>query len=120
MMEAVARLLESPLPRVRRRGADILGQLDIPERTFPEEVRGAALVGLARHKDARALEPLMVALQARNVMVLVVEAAQELKNPRLHPLLLQLRDMEGEADAYFSHVLDEAIRSYESPPPQEG
>jgi len=231
VLEAAARLLESPLPRERGRGADILGQLGLPERTFPEEcvrllldvlrresepsvlsavavalghlrdaravpelvklkghpseevrfgvvhglaghelpealsalidlsddssedvrnwatfelgsmtevdtpelreallrrltdanaeVRGEALVGLARRKDARVLEPLMAALQARDVMVLVVEAAQALEDRRLYPLLLQLRDKEGEADAYFRGVLDEAIRGYE-PPPREG
>jgi HEAT repeat protein len=228
VLEAAARLLESPLPRARGRGADILGQLGLPERTFPEEcvrllldvlrreseppvlhavavalghlrdaravpglvklkghpseavrfgvvhglaghelpealsalidlsddpsedvrnwatfelgsmtevdtpelreallrrltdaneeVRGEALVGLARRKDARVLEPLMAALQARNVMVLVVEAAQAFEDRRLYPLLLQLRDKEGEADGYFRSVLDEAIRGYEAPP----
>jgi HEAT repeat protein len=228
VLEAAARLLESPLPRARRRGADLLGQLGLPERTFPEEcvrllldvlrresepsvlqavavalghlraaravpelvklkghaseevrfgvvhglagqelpealaalielsadssedvrnwatfelgsmtevdtpelreallrrltdgneeVRGEALVGLARRKDARVLEPLMTALRAPTVMVLVVEAAQALEDRRLYPLLLQLRDKEGEADAYFRSVLDDAIRGYASPP----
>jgi HEAT repeat protein len=228
VLAAAARLLESPLPRERGRGADILGQLGLPERTFPEdcvrllldvlrresepsvlqavavalghqrdaravpalvklkghesedvrfgvvhglaghdlpealsalidlsddpsadvrnwatfelgsmtegdtpelrealarrltddneEVRGEALVGLARRKDARVLEPLMAALRAPTVMVLVVEAAQALEDRRLYPLLLQLRDKEGEADAYFRSVLDEVIRGYEALP----
>lgn len=230
VLEAAARLLESPLPRARRQGADILGQLGIPERTFPEEcvrlllellrresepsvlhavavalghlqatravpelvklkghpseevrsgvvhglagqslpeavsalielsedpgedvrnwatfelgsltevdtpqlreallrrltdaneeVRGEALVGLAQRKDPRVVEPLMAALRAPKVLVLVVEAAQVLEDKRMYPLLLQLRDKDGEADAYFRGVLDEAIRGYEALPPE--
>jgi HEAT repeat protein len=80
-----------------------------------EETRGEALVGLARRKDPRVLEPLLAALSADNVMVLVVEAAMELQDARVYPHLIALRDGPGEAEHYFRSVLDEAIRSYESP-----
>jgi HEAT repeat protein len=81
-----------------------------------EEIRGEALVGLARRKDPRVLEPLVAALHASNVLVLVVEAAELLEDPRLLPVLLELRERPGEADDYFRHVLDKVIRGYESPP----
>jgi HEAT repeat protein len=226
VLEAAAHLLRSPLPHERGRGADILGQLGIPERTFPdecvrllldllrretepavlesgatalgyfrdpravpalvklkahphvavrfgvvqglagqeapeaiaalielsgdpdenvrnwatfelgtqleadtpelreallrrvsdpnEEIRGEALVGLARRKEPRVGEPLVAALSAPNVLVLAVEAAELLEDPRLLPVLVELRDRPGEADDYFRQVLDKVIRSYES------
>lgn len=226
VLEAAAHLLRSPLPHERGRGADILGQLGIPERTFPEEcvrlllellrretepvvlesaatalgffhdpravpalvklkahpdaavrfgvvqglagqehpeavaalielsgdpddnirnwatfelgtqletdtpelreallrrvsdshgeIRGEALVGLARRKEPRVLEPLVAALSAPDVLVLAVEAAELLEEPRLLPVLVELRDRPGEADDYFRHVLDKVIRDYES------
>jgi HEAT repeat protein len=225
VLEAAAHLLRSPLPHERGRGADILGQLGIPERTFPEEcvrlllellrretepavlesaatalgffhdpravpalvklkahpdpavrfgvvqglsgqehpeavaalielsgdpddnirnwatfelgtqletdtpelreallrrvsdshaeIRGEALVGLARRKDPRVLEPVVAALSAPNVLVLAVEAAELLEDPRLLPILVELRDRPGEADDYFGQVLDKVIRGYE-------
>jgi HEAT repeat protein len=210
VLVAAERLVHSPLASERGRGADILGQLGLPERTFPEEcfrlllshlrdpravpelvklkahpraevrfgvvsglkgqehpeaiaalielsgdpdeevrnwatfelgdmvatdtpelreallrrltdsnaeVRGEALLGLARRKDARVLEPLQEALSAPNVLVLVVEAAMELRDRRVHPFLIRLRDRPGEADDYFQGVLDKAIESYEAPHP---
>jgi HEAT repeat protein len=81
------------------------------------EVRGEALLGLARRKDARVLEPIQEALSAPNVLVLVVEAAMELRDRRVHPFLIGLRDRPGEADDYFQGVLDKAIESYEAPHP---
>jgi HEAT repeat protein len=225
VLKAAAHLLRSPLPHERARGADILGQLGIPERTFPEEcvrllldvlrretepavlesaatalgffhdpravpalvklkahpnpavrfgvvqglsgqelpeavaalielsgdpdddirnwatfelgtqletdvpelreallrrvsdphgeIQGEALVGLARRKDPRVLEPLVAALSAPTVLVLAVEAAELLEDPRLLPVLVQLRDRPGEADDYFRQVLDKVIRGYE-------
>lgn len=81
------------------------------------EVRGEALLGLARRKDPRVLEPLLAALSAPSVLVLVVEAAMELEDRRVYPFLIGLRDRPGEADDYFRGVLDRAIRSYEAPHP---
>jgi HEAT repeat protein len=129
--EAIAALIElsgDPDEDIRNWATFELGDLsdtDTPElrdallrrlTDSNEEVRGEALVGLARRKDSRVLEPLLAALSAPNVMVLVVEAARELQDRRVYPLLIELRDGPGEADGYFRNVLDEAIRSYESPP----
>jgi HEAT repeat protein len=48
-------------PRVRARGADILGQLGIPDRTFPEECFDA-VVELSRDLEPRVLQAAAVAL----------------------------------------------------------
>jgi HEAT repeat protein len=128
--EAIATLIElseDPDEDVRNWSTFNLGtqlDLDTPElraallrrlKDPHEETRGEALVGLARRKDPRVLEPLLAALSAENVMVLVVEAAMELQDPRVYPHLIALRDSPGEADHYFRSVLCEAIRGYESP-----
>jgi HEAT repeat protein len=84
-----------------------LGETDL-------EIQGEAFLGLALRKDSRLFEPLRAALSARTVGALAVEAALELRDARLYPELVALRDREGEADAYFRGVLDGAIRAYET------
>ena len=54
------------------------------------EVRGEALVGLARRKDQRALEPLIKELSSDLVGSLAVEAAIEFATPQLEGTLLEL------------------------------
>jgi HEAT repeat protein len=73
------------------------------------EARLEALVGLARRKDNRALDPLLESLSAKEVDELALEAAQELANPQLVPALLELkRKWAGDNDRLVAD-LDSAI-----------
>lgn len=54
------------------------------------EIRGEALVGLARRKDQRALEPLIKELSSETVIDMAVEAATEFATPQLEPTLIEL------------------------------
>lgn len=58
------------------------------------DVAGEAMVGLARRKDPRAFDAIMAALDTLGTEAdnLVVEAAAELADPRLHAALLALRE----------------------------
>ena len=57
-----------------------------------DECRGEALVGMARRKDGRVFEPLLKELATEGVGSLAIEAAAEIADPRLLPLLLELKD----------------------------
>jgi len=74
-----------------------------------EVTRGEALVGLARRKDERILEPLIEEL-ARHPQGerwdLVLEAAEEFPDARLLPVLTRLRHAAGTEETLF----DEAIQ----------
>jgi HEAT repeat protein len=75
VLEAASRLCNSQNPKERELGVDILGQLGIPKRTFPDEsvnillqllekeedteVLGAIGVALGHLKDSRAIKPLV-------------------------------------------------------------
>ncbi|HAA29453.1 MAG TPA: hypothetical protein DCE56_19350 [Cyanobacteria bacterium UBA8553] len=56
------------------------------------EIRGEALVGLARRRDERVIEPLIKELSSDSVGVLAVEAAQEIGDARLYSALMQLKE----------------------------
>jgi HEAT repeat protein len=74
VLDAARKLCESACPRERELGVDVLGQLGIPERAFPDESLGlilkvlerewepevlsAAVIALGHLHDARAVEPL--------------------------------------------------------------
>jgi hypothetical protein len=51
------------------------------------DTRGEALVGLARRKDARVLEPLIRELDSDSVGRLAVEPAEAIGDPHLYPAL---------------------------------
>ena len=101
--EARRRLIEltqDPFPRIRDWATFSLGisDLDTPElrdvllwrtRDEDEEVRGEALRGLASRKDPRVFEPLSIEL-AGEASCLALEAAEQLADPRLYPLLEKL------------------------------
>jgi HEAT repeat protein len=77
------------------------------------EIRGEALVGLARRKDIRVLDPLIYEVTSDNVSLLALEAAEEFGDPRLGPALLQLK-MDWDADeeeAVLTRQLHEALLS---------
>jgi len=72
------------------------------------EVRGEALVGLARRRDPRVTEPLRRELGRRPVLVLAVEAAEELGDGTLLPALEALQgSLEG--DSRLGRVLEHVI-----------
>lgn len=54
------------------------------------EIRGEALVGLARRKDARVFTELVTAWQGDDINMLTLEAAEELADPALIPHLMEL------------------------------
>ena len=64
-------------------------------RDHHPETRGEALLGLARRGEDSVMDPLMEALGGERVHRLVLEAAGEVRDPRLRPLLTRLRVRPG-------------------------
>jgi HEAT repeat protein len=62
IFDAACQLLRSEIPSEREVGADILGQLGIPERTFPEETLRILLALLEQEQDVGVLQSIAVAL----------------------------------------------------------
>lgn len=81
-----------------------------------DEVRGEALLGLARRHDARVLKPLRRELADLRATTLALEAAEELNDPSLLPLLLALRASLGPSESYFAGMLQRAIAALERGP----
>lgn len=71
------------------------------------EIRGEAFVGLAIRGDKRIIELLLQELSSEEVGVLAIEAAKEIKDPRLHSVLIGLKDW-WDVD---KDLLDEAIQN---------
>ena len=69
------------------------------------EIYGEALVGLAVRKDERVITRLMQELSSNEVGILAIEAAGEIGDSRLHPLLLEVKKC-WSGDEY---LLEEAI-----------
>jgi HEAT repeat protein len=69
------------------------------------EIFGEALVGLARRKDERVIAPLMQELLSDEVGELALEAAEEVGDPRLYPLLLKVKEWWNGSE----YSLEEAI-----------
>jgi len=57
-----------------------------------EYIRGEAMVGLARRNDRRMVEPLLTELEVGWFGSLLTEAAAEIGDPRLYPVLVRLRE----------------------------
>lgn len=75
-----------------------------------ETVRGEAMVGLARRHDQRMIEPLLTDLEAGWFGSLLMEAAAEIGNPRLYPVLVRLREeWEGDKDDWHYKELEQAL-----------
>ncbi|MEN6520498.1 MAG: HEAT repeat domain-containing protein [Armatimonadota bacterium] len=55
-----------------------------------DDTRAEALIGLAARKDERVIEPLILKLGRADVSESVIEAAEKMANPRLHPALAEL------------------------------
>lgn len=120
-IDALLRLMEDNDPEIRDWSAFGVGsQLDIDSsevrnalasHMFDEgqETAGEALLGLARRGDNRALEPILQRLTGGDPGNLIVEAAGQLRDPRLLPALKALKSG-GWTDHSKPGVLDEAIR----------
>jgi HEAT repeat protein len=72
------------------------------------ETRGEALVGLARRKDDRAVEPLIRELRSESVGQLVLEAAETMGDSRLCSALARLKS-EWRADHPHARLLEDAL-----------
>jgi HEAT repeat protein len=80
-----------------------------------DDTRGEALVGLAVRKDERAFELVKVELQRADVGSLIFEAAEHLADSRLLPYLIKQREgIDEEADSFWLHTLDDAVRACSS------
>jgi HEAT repeat protein len=66
VLERAQRLATSPSNRERSLGADILGQLGVPERTFPVECTEVLCRMLSVEEDAKVLASMLVALSFQN------------------------------------------------------
>ncbi len=74
------------------------------------EIRGEALIGLAKRKDERVLEPLKRELSGEFWGSWCFEAAELIADPMLYPLLLSLRErIADEGEDRFLSDADHAI-----------
>jgi HEAT repeat protein len=71
------------------------------------EIRGEALVGLARRGDERVVEYLLKEMSSDEVGTLAVEAARDIAHPRLYPILIKLKEWWDVDQA----LLEEAINA---------
>lgn len=79
------------------------------------EIRGEALVGLARRKDERVMEAVAHALEGPFDGIWPVEAAQYLADPIFYPRLVSLKQrIKGSVEARFVQAIDEAIYACKS------
>jgi len=102
----LGQMIETDTPAIR----DALFQRVILEEgeTDPEsEIRGEALLGLAYRKDSRVINPLIAELSCGCVGRLPVEAAKEIGDALLYPVLVELHSW-WDVD---SNLLLEAINS---------
>jgi HEAT repeat protein len=74
------------------------------------EIRGEAMIGLAKRKDTRVIEPMIQELEGEFHGDWVVEAAAIMADPLFYPLLLSLRErIGGSVDARFLESFDRAL-----------
>ena len=69
---------------------DIRDALALGLEDAEHEIRGEALVGLARRKDPRTFPALLEEWRAGEISALSIEAAEELADPNLIPYLKEL------------------------------
>jgi len=70
------------------------------------EIHGEALVGLARRKDERVIEPLLKALSRDRVGCLPIEAAEEMGDRRLYPALMELQEWWERNDDLLARAIE--------------
>lgn len=73
-----------------------------------DQTRNEALVGLARRKDLRVIEPLIRELSLRDPSPLAVEAAEELGSSKLYQVLQNLK-FRWETEGYATDKIDRAL-----------
>jgi HEAT repeat protein len=73
------------------------------------EIRGEALVGLAKRKDERVIEPLKRELSGEFFGDWCLEAAELMSDPVFYPLLLSLRERIDDEEGRFVAQADNAI-----------
>lgn len=74
------------------------------------EIRGEALVGLARRRDSRVFSELVKKWASHDVSMLSIEAAQELADPALIPHLIKLSEsLDCTEDQSFADSIVDAI-----------
>ena len=74
------------------------------------EIRGEALVGLARRRDSRVFSELVKEWASHDVSMLSIEAAQELADPALIPYLLKLNEsLDCTEDQFVADSIIDAI-----------
>ncbi len=88
----------------------LVDRLDEPDH----EIRGEALVGLARRADPRVIEPLAAELGLDSVATLAVEAAAEMPSPRFTAALEERLERQPE-----DRALTEALRRCREEPAAE-
>ena len=76
---------------------------------------GEALVGLARRKDSAVRRILAARLKEGNAGNLIVEAAAELGDPALYPLLVRLAERGWKLSDQRPEVLDQALEACRPP-----
>jgi HEAT repeat protein len=82
-----------------------------------QEIRGEALVGLARRRDSRTRAALLHEWERSKIGILSLEAAELLADPALEPALRELLPVLGQDDDRFARQLRAAIEA--SAPPAE-
>ena len=90
-----------------------------------DEIRGEALLGLAKRRANRVTSVIIKELQKRAPIYLFLEAAEAVRSPKVLPVLRDLysralkrekKRSPGEGDSYWMSKLKEVISSYESAP----
>jgi HEAT repeats len=95
--------------------AALLARIEDDDPELGSEIRGEALIGLARRGDIRVLEPLKQELAGEFHGAWCIEAAHALKDPSLIPLLTTLRLRLEMTDARtFGDDIDQAIAACSS------
>jgi HEAT repeat protein len=91
-------------------GPDVREALAAGLRDTEAEIRGEALVGLARRKDDRVFPELVKEWASHDVSLLSIEAAEELADPDLIPHLMNLQEsLDLTEEEYFQDRIMDAI-----------
>ncbi|MEX2120604.1 MAG: HEAT repeat domain-containing protein [Pirellulales bacterium] len=76
VLRRAAGLCRSSCPHERRLGADMLGQLGVPERTFPEYCVNILINALSRERDQNVLRSILVAFSHLSDPRLIIPASR--------------------------------------------
>jgi HEAT repeat protein len=105
--------IDTDSPEIRETLRKALGDPD-------DEIRGEALVGLAKRRDSSIVAKLLHEWRDDDVTILSIEAAEECRDPSLHQRLKHFAAMlTVDADPYFARRLAAAIEAC-SPKTEQG